>query len=694
MEKGRNDLATTHPAIASEWDHKRNAPLTPSDLSFGSDRKVFWICSAGHSYEASVSGRAGSKGRGCAICAGKKVLAGFNDLATTNPDIASQWDYERNAPLTPMEVSKASHKKVFWLCKEKHSHQATIASRTRQVVGCRTCSGQQVLAGFNDLATTHPEIASEWDYQKNSPLTPEQVSKGANRKVFWNCSEGHSFEALVSSRAIQGTGCATCSGRKVLAGFNDLATTHPAIASQWDYETNAPYKPEQFSKGSSESFSWICPKGHRYKTSIIAKTYSETGCRKCVQRRVVSGSNDLATTHPELLSEWDFEKNVLYSPSELSRGSDQKVSWLCPKGHSYQASLAARVNRGVGCSVCAGQTVQAGFNDLATTHPEIASEWDYETNSPLTPLEVPKGSNLKVSWLCPKGHSYQMRTADRTSGKACSVCANKIIIPGVNDLASLHPELVDEWDYERNNPLSPTRLSRGSVKKVFWICPKGHSYKAIIVSRTSQQTGCSICAGKEILRGFNDLATTHPEIASEWDYEKNAPVEPTQIPAGTGKSFYWLCPEGHSYRSVVGSRTNIGTGCPRCNIGGFDATQAGLFYFLMSTSLSARKIGITNTERRYDRIAAYGSGWEVVFTTSHDDGQLVRDLETQVLRWLRKDVGLPPYLGKEEMGAAGGHTETFSMEGVSNREVLTKIRGVLKSLEQDKASRLNYKKRK
>ena len=113
MEKGRNDLATTHPAIASEWDHKRNAPLTPSDLSFGSDRKVFWICSAGHSYEASVSGRAGSKGRGCAICAGKKVLAGFNDLATTNPDIASQWDYERNAPLTPMEVSKASHKKVF-----------------------------------------------------------------------------------------------------------------------------------------------------------------------------------------------------------------------------------------------------------------------------------------------------------------------------------------------------------------------------------------------------------------------------------------------------------------------------------------------------------------------------------------------------------------------------------------------------
>jgi hypothetical protein len=114
----------------------------------------------------------------------------------------------------------------------------------------------------------------------------------------------------------------------------------------------------------------------------------------------------------------------------------------------------------------------------------------------------------------------------------------------------------------------------------------------------------------------------------------------------------------------------------------------------MSTSLSARKIGITNTERRYDRIAAYGSGWEVVFTTSHDDGQLVRDLETQVLRWLRKDVGLPPYLGKEEMGAAGGHTETFSLEGVSNREVLTKIRGVLKSLEQDKASRLNYKKRK
>lgn len=33
--------------------------------------------------------------------------------------------------------------------------------------------------------------------------------------------------------------------------------------------------------------------------------------------------------------------------------------------------------------------------------------------------------------------------------------------------------------------------------------------------------------------GINDLATVNPELAKDWDYEKNGDLKPTDV------SFYW-----------------------------------------------------------------------------------------------------------------------------------------------------------
>lgn len=85
-------------------------------------------------------------------------------------------------------------------------------------------------------------------------------------------------------------------------------------------------------------------------------------------------------------------------------------------------------------------------------------------------------------------------------------------------------------------------------------------------------------------------------------------------------------------------------------------------------------------DRRYDRIASYGAEWEIILTIQGDDGQIIRDLETTILRWLRKEKGLPAYLGKEEMGRAGGHTETFTLDLVPDEEVLLKITEVFERL--------------
>jgi hypothetical protein len=114
-------------------------------------------------------------------------------------------------------------------------------------------------------------------------------------------------------------------------------------------------------------------------------------------------------------------------------------------------------------------------------------------------------------------------------------------------------------------------------------------------------------------------------------------------------------------------------GCPRCSKSGYDPSQTGLLYFIKNETLQARKIGITNVNRKSDRIARFGTDWITINTVSHENGEVVRELETLLFRWIRRDLGIPPYLGPEEMGSAGGHSETFSLEGPSDKVVLEKI---------------------
>ena len=105
--------------LIAEWDWEKNKTLNPTNLTVGSNMKVWWIGSCGHHWEAQIKSR--NHGRGCPICAGKIVCPGVNDLKTTRPDIAAEWNYQKNDPLTPSEISQGSHTKVWWKCQHGHS---------------------------------------------------------------------------------------------------------------------------------------------------------------------------------------------------------------------------------------------------------------------------------------------------------------------------------------------------------------------------------------------------------------------------------------------------------------------------------------------------------------------------------------------------------------------------------------------
>ncbi len=488
VNPGVNDLASKNPQLADDWDYERNNPLRPENVTSSSARKVWWHCALGHNWIESIHNR--DHGRGCPICSGRQVLVGFNDLATRNPQLAKEWDHEKNESLKPEDVGPGSHRKVWWKCILGHSWESVVYSRVSGA-DCPICAGQQVLVGFNDLATKNPKLAAEWDYEKNTPLRPENVTEMSNRKVWWRCAIGHRWNASVNHRA-KGTGCPFCSGKKVLVGFNDLTSTNPSLAEEWDYEWNSPLKPENVTQSSFRKVWWRCARGHSWKSSIDIRN-SGKGCPICAGKQVLPGFNDLATKIPYLLDEWDYERNSPLTPENVTAFSNKKVWWRCSNGHSWNTTIAER-SGGTGCPICAGKQVLVGFNDLLTKNHQLATEWDYEKNASLKPENVTVFSNRMVWWRCKFGHSWKASVSNRSIGRGCPICANREVLEGYNDFASLSPDLLKSWDYERNT-FSPYEIPPHSAHKVWWKCDYGHHWRSAVNDR-QHGNECPYCAGK------------------------------------------------------------------------------------------------------------------------------------------------------------------------------------------------------
>ncbi len=277
---GENDLAALYPALAAEWHPTKNGTLLPEHCLPGSHRRVWWRCSNGHEWQAQIKSRV--HGAGCPICTNRHVITTVNDLASQYSSIAAEWHPTKNGTLLPTQVAPGSHRKVWWQCAKGHEWQAQIASRTIGGNGCPVCSGKAVVAGVNDLASHYPRLAKEWHPTLNGHLTPEMVTPASNRKVWWRCDKGHDYQAKVSSRTMTGSQCPYCTNRKVLAGFNDLATKEPDIAKEWHPTKNGDLTPAMVLPGSHRKVWWQCAAGHEWRAMIYSRTGSQhSGCPVC-----------------------------------------------------------------------------------------------------------------------------------------------------------------------------------------------------------------------------------------------------------------------------------------------------------------------------------------------------------------------------------------------------------------------------
>ena len=249
----------------------------------GSGKAVTMTCSrCGYVWKPVASSI--SRGNGCPVCSGHRVMPGYNDILTTHPIHALSWDYSKNIDISPDSIQAGSDREVWWKCALGHEWKSTVSRMTHSQGDCPICSNRVLLSGFNDLATKVPSLLNYWDYDKNAPLEPSQLNYRSAKRVWWKCENGHSWQESVNKR-VDGNGCPYCSGKRILKGFNDLETKHPDIAKEWAMDLNCGVAPSQVTAKSQKSVWWRCKYGHTWQTKIGNRTSLNSGCPICAESK-------------------------------------------------------------------------------------------------------------------------------------------------------------------------------------------------------------------------------------------------------------------------------------------------------------------------------------------------------------------------------------------------------------------------
>lgn len=458
-----------------------------------------------------------------------------------------------------------------------------------------------------------------------------------------------------------------------------MGENRPDLISSWHPTLNGSTEFATLISRDPKKYWWTCDNGHDFQATARSRLDGR-GCRICLGLETRSGVNDLKTLYPEIASMWHPDKNGEVKPENIGVAGKVSYWWLCPNGHEYRSDTWAKV-LGKACRKCSGLAAHEGESDFPTLFPELIDYLDLSLASKSGLRGQHPGSEKVFSWRCREGHTWKQSLRGITTKQLnpCSYCSNKKVWPGFNDLASKNPDLAAQWDFQRNSPATPGDVLYRADKAYWWLCsPHKHSWKVSLYKRAEDGSGCPYCGNYFCLPGFNDIKTLRPDLAAEWDSERNSSTADLVL-AGSHKSAFWICSEGHTWKakpiSRIGSENRRGSGCPGCAKSGFDASKPAVLYFLENLELNAYKIGITNegTSRLFN---FKGRGWKIVHSLRFAHGYLAREHEAALQKWLKEELGLASVLRRSEMGRLGGQTETFSRSGVKKSAVLRKFRKI------------------
>jgi hypothetical protein len=487
-------------------------------------------------------------------------------LKASYPELSLEFDVAKNDSISLDEITAGSGRKVWWLCNNGHSWQSVVSSRIKNGLmrKCPFCKGLKP-SEINNFATENKDLLLIWDYKKNIQ-NPKQFTPRSNKKVFWICKKGHSWQNTIKRTVLQKGKCPVCSEKKSVSIIHNLQTKFPELMEFWDFEKNI-NPPIIFAPFSSKKVYWKCVNGHSYLQPIVHKTRAGYGCPKCK----IKGSRNEVRIYCEL-------KHIGFEVFLRHKINGTEFDLYFPKlkmAIEYDGSYfhKNRRNADIRKNEIANNLEIKLIRIREKPLKPLFSDDLITTNKWLTKKDV-NSIFLKIFTGLIDGDVLQ-RYVNYSQFQNESLYNEELkylIIPkGEEAITNTHPDIAKQWDYEKNFPLTPDQFSQGSEKKVWWKCPKFHSWKAAIDKRTGSkrdaQQNCLICSNAIPHIDYN-LSTEIKGVEELWDYSKNK-FTPTEYLPTSGKIVNWKCSKGHEFRASIVSRVNSDTksirDCIYCN---------------------------------------------------------------------------------------------------------------------------------
>lgn len=488
------NLAVKYPELVKEWDLEKNGNTKPEDCSPRSSSKVWWRCEKGHSWQATICNRTRQIYKSsCPYCSNRK-LGADNSLAQVRPDIAKDWHPKKNAPLTPNDVVAGGSRKVWWVCKHGHEWQATVGHRVISGTGCPKCCLQtsrieiavytELAALFNDGVWREKISRYECDISLHENNIGVEIDG-----VYWHRRRPE--QELAKSAAFKAAG---------IQLFRLRERGLPLLSKRdISYKSSEPeFLVVSRLVDSLLKHAELTKEQHAKLTDYLE---GQGLINERLYRKLVAAlpapplGESLADKCPEIAKEWAYDLNAPLLPEHFRPQANRKVWWRCENGHVWKTTPNIRVGQGTGCPKCPRPDYRAVTDgrSLAMLNPDLAREWHPEKNGQLSPEDVRPKSNKKIWWLCNQGHEWCVPVSSRADGSGCPYCSGRYATK-TNNLASKYPELLKEWDREKNKDLDPSKLTPYSNRKVWWQCLKGHNWQATLYNRAKNKSGCPICA--------------------------------------------------------------------------------------------------------------------------------------------------------------------------------------------------------
>lgn len=381
---------------------------------------------------------------------------------------------------------KSTHKK-YWSCSRCHQqYQATvhtmIVAYKKTGWACPSCSGRIVVKGYNDLATTDPDIAKWLDPSVDGSSIP----CGKRTDLPFTCENGHHYRATIRQMR-KGVHCPVCKAGGVVADHEDLML-------DWDPDNEV--DPSTTTCGSPRIVEWICHDcGNRWTSSIYNRAHRGAGCPECVRKRM-STTTRMRYAKAKPFSDcpesrfWDDEKNTI--PLSMQSAGSPDMRWFtCENGHSFQQEVRDVVKRGLVCKYCIEATP---VDDPISDHEDLMAYWNDDDHDP---KRTSTNMSMKLKWKCPAcGSLFQSRVRPLVGflakgRKACPVCDFRTMVPGVNDLATTRPDLASELV----DPSKASTVTERSDDKLEWYCMTNtdHGPYTTTPRQRVNGVGCKTC---------------------------------------------------------------------------------------------------------------------------------------------------------------------------------------------------------